>query len=117
MVKSGLTWSVKSFSPDALAVATRSLKLAVCTVVGVPLRTPVLALSVTPAGSEAAPVTTDHVRVPVPPIDASVTEYGVPTAASGSGEAVVIVIPWPKRLCDARNTRQASRIVPRNIVR
>ena len=51
---------------------TRTVKLEVPVAVGVPEMTPVLAASVSPAGS--APLAIDHVYGGVPPVAASVVE-------------------------------------------
>ena len=78
----------KSFVAEApLAPSTRTVKLEVPAVVGVPLRTPA-ADKLRPAGS--VPGGTDQVYGIVPPVAVSVWLYAVSTAPAGS-ETVEIV--------------------------
>jgi hypothetical protein len=64
---------VKSLSLDPEALIIRSLKAAVPAVVGVPLITAVAPVEVVSCNprfwSVLKPETTDHVRVPVPPVE------------------------------------------------
>ena len=57
-------------------------------VVGVPLITPVLGSSCSPAGR--LPLATDHVYGSVPPVAWKFALYGTPTIPEGSGVGVVI---------------------------
>ena len=57
---------------------TRTVKLKVPVLEGVPLRTPVVAFKLRPAGS--APAVTDHAYGEVPPEANSVCEYPTPRA-------------------------------------
>jgi hypothetical protein len=68
---------------------TRTVKFEVPTVVGVPLIPPA-ALSVSPAGK--LPDAIAHVLFPVPPLDASVWLYAVPTTAGGNDEVVTVSV-------------------------
>jgi hypothetical protein len=61
---------------DAVSVAV-TVKLKVPTVVGVPVIAPVLGFNVRPVGS--APLVTAQVTGAVPPVEASVAEYGEDT--------------------------------------
>jgi hypothetical protein len=78
---------VNVFDAVWVPTVTRTVKVMVAAVVGVPLTTPA-ELRVRPAGS--APEVMAQVGVPVPPVDVKVVEYGVPTIPAGS-EVVVMV--------------------------
>jgi hypothetical protein len=85
MVRVKATVAVCGGTPESVAVME---KLNVFAVVGVPARTPAV-VRVRPPGS-VLPFARAHVTAPVPPLDASVTLYGVVTEPVGSAAGVVI---------------------------
>src|SRR5579872_3208512 len=91
------TVMVRSFSAVCEAVSlTWTVNVKAPTLVGVPLRAPVVAFRDRPAGK--APVVIDHVYGCVPPVAANVCEYAEPTVPPGSGEAVVMLSDEPLEL-------------------
>jgi hypothetical protein len=94
VVTMGTTLTIidKFWSSNAVpASVTRTVKLAVPAVVGVPEMIPVLAARLKPAGK--VPVVIDHVNGVVPPLTPNVWLYPAPTVAPGK---VVVVMTKPK---------------------
>ncbi len=69
------------------ASLTRTVKLNVPTVVGVPLMVPVLVFKLSPVGSD--PIVIVQLRGAVPPVASNVVEYEVPVDPPGADEVVI----------------------------
>ena len=110
-----LTVKLREPVQPAASVAVM-VKVALPAVVGVPLITPVVPLSIKPAGSE--PFVTLNANVPVAPVALTVWLYAVPTVASGSaaGFTASPVQPGDKVYCAEAGQPFASVAVMVNVV-